>query len=101
MVFHKGEPSHLHYLVFLPFINDLVFGLPMGTKAALYADDLVMWCKEEHATTTTYRMQLAADKLNAWADERHVSVNKEKSSTILFTLSPKQKAGPSSLEEPL
>nr|KAG5706601.1 hypothetical protein BaRGS_005671 [Batillaria attramentaria] len=67
--------------------------LPKGIKAALYADDLVMWCVEEHATTAAYRMQQAADKLAAWADTWCVSINKEKSSTTLFTLSPKQKAG--------
>ena len=44
-----------------PLINDLVSELPKGIKAALYADDLVIWCKEEYATTATYRMQLAVD----------------------------------------
>ena len=79
--------------LFLLFINDLVAELPKGIKAALYADDLVIWCKEKHATTATYRMQQAADKLNAWAENWCVSINKEKSSTTLFTLSTKQKAG--------
>ena len=79
--------------LFLLFINDLVSERPKGVKAALYADDLMMWCKEEYATTATYRMQLAADKLNSWTEKWCVSVNKDKSSTTLFTLSPKQKAG--------
>ena len=77
--------------LFLLFINDLVSELPKGVKAALYADDL-MWCKEEYATTATYRMQLVADKLNSWTEKWCVAVNKDKSSTF-FTLSPKQKAG--------
>ena len=38
-------------------------------------------------------MQLAADKLNSWTEKWCVAVNKDKSSTTLFTLSPKQKAG--------
>ena len=79
--------------LFLLFINDLVSELPKGIKAALYADDLVIWCKEEYATIATYRMQLAADKLNSWTEKCCVAVNKDKSSTTLFTLSPKQKAG--------
>ena len=62
-------------------------------KAALYADDLVIWCKEEYATTATYRILLAADKLKSWTEKWCVAVNKDKSSTILFTLSPKQKDG--------
>ena len=79
--------------LFLIFIDDLLAELPKRIKAALYADDLVMWCVEEYATTATYRMQMAADKLAAWADDWCVSINKEKSSTTLFTLSTKQKAG--------
>ena len=79
--------------LFLLFINDLVSELPKGVKAVSYADDLVMWCKEEYATTATYRMQLAADQLNSWTEKWCVAVNKDKSSTTLFTLSPKQKAG--------
>ena len=78
---------------FLLFINDLVSELPKGIKAALYADDSMIWCKEEYATTATFRMQLAADKLNSWTEKWCVAVNKDKSSTTLFTLSPKQKAG--------
>ena len=40
----------------LVFINDLVSELHMGVKAALYADDLVLWYKEEHASTANYRV---------------------------------------------
>ena len=100
---HKGKKILLRHGVpqggvlsptlFLVFINDLIQDLPKGIHAALYADDLVMWCKEEFATTATYRMQLAADKLAAWAEEWNVTVNKDKSSTTLFTLSSKQKPG--------
>lgn len=79
--------------LFLLFINDLVSDLPKGVNAALYADDLVLWCKEEYATTATYRMQGAIDKLTAWAEDWCVTINKEKSCTTLFTLSPKQRAG--------
>ena len=55
-------------------------------KAALYADDLVMWVSEEYAGTAKYRMQQAADVLSAWTKEWNVSINTEKSSTTLFTL---------------
>ena len=79
--------------LFLLFINDLIAELPRGVKAALYADDLVLWCSEEYATTARYRMQEAADKLTTWAEEWCVQVNTEKSCTTLFSLSPKQKAG--------
>ena len=45
--------------LFLVFINDLVSELPRGVKAALYVDDLALWCKEEHASTANYRIQQA------------------------------------------
>ncbi|XP_053398058.1 uncharacterized protein LOC128556571 [Mercenaria mercenaria] len=76
--------------LFLLFINDLVAELPRGVKTALYADDLVLRCSEEYATTANYRMQKATDRLSAWAEEWCVQVNTEKSCTTLFSLSPKQ-----------
>ena len=76
--------------LFLIFKDDLVKELPKGIKAALYADDLVMWCAEEYATTATFRMQQAANVLAAWAEKWNVSINKEKSSTTLFTLTKQQ-----------
>ena len=89
----RSQGGVLSPTLFLLFINDLVSELPKGVKAALYADDLVLWCKEEYASTATYRLQQAANMLQSWAEEWCVSVNKEESSTTLFTLSPKQKAG--------
>ena len=86
--------------LFLLFINDLVSELPKGIKAALYADDLVIWCKEEYATTATYRMQLATDKLNSWTEKWCVAVNKDKSSTTLFTCPQSKKPAPSLLVGP-
>ena len=43
--------------LFLVFINDLVSELPRGVKAALYADDLILWYKEKHASTANYMIQ--------------------------------------------
>lgn len=79
--------------LFLVFINDLVAELPHGIKVAMYADDLVIWCTEEYATVATKQIQRAIDAVTLWADKWCVSVNVDKCSTTLFTLSPKQKAG--------
>ena len=46
--------------LFLIFIKDLIKQLPDAVKCAMYADDLVMWCTEEHATTAQLRLQEAA-----------------------------------------
>ena len=78
--------------LFLIFIDDLLKKLPKGIKAVLFADDLVMWCTEKYATKATYRMQQAVNELATWANQWNVSINKEKSSTTLFTLT-KQQAG--------
>ena len=53
---------------------------------------MAIWCKEEYASTTTYRMQLAVNKLNCRADDWCIDVSKDKASTTLFFLSPKQNA---------
>jgi len=52
-----------------------------------------MWCKEEYPSTATYRMQQAVNNLKEWTDKWCLTINKEKSSTTLFTLSTKHKAG--------
>ena len=51
--------------LFLIFIKDLIPELPKRIKAALYADDLVMWCTEKYSTTAAYRLHMAIDKLAA------------------------------------
>ena len=96
ILLRQGVPQGgvLNPTLFLVFINDLVSELPRGVKAALYAEDQVLWCKEEHASTANYRIQQAIDQLTAWTEDWCVTVNKDKSSTTLFTLSPMEQASP-------
>ena len=54
----------------------IVADLPKGINAALYADDLVLWCIEEHSTTAIYRMQMATDRLTAMTKKWCVTINK-------------------------
>ena len=79
--------------LFILFINDIVAELPRGVHAALYADDLVLWCNEEYATTATYRMQMALERIAAWAENWCMTINREKSTATLFSLSTKAKPG--------
>ena len=101
VLLRQGVPQGgvLSPTLFILFMNDLVPELPKGIHAALYADDLVLWCTEEYATTARYRMQQALDKLTAWTNTWCVTINKEKSSATLFALSPKTNAGNLSLED--
>ena len=89
VLLRQGVPQGgvLSPLLFILYINDLLKEMPKGINAALYADDLVLWCSEEFTTTATYRMQSALDKLTTWTNNWCVTINKEKSSATLFTLS--------------
>ena len=52
----------------------------------------MLWCSEEYATTATYRMKIALENVAAWAENWCVTINREKSTATLFTLSTKAKA---------
>ena len=95
VLLRQGVPQGgvLSPILFIVFINDIVAELPRGVNAALYADDLVLWCSEEYATTATYRIQNALKNVAAWAESWCVTVNREKSTATLFTLSSKAKPG--------
>jgi hypothetical protein len=74
-------------LLFIFYMNDLIPELPKGLHTALYADDLVLWCTEEYATTANYRMPIALDKVVTWAKQWCVTINREKTTGTLFILS--------------
>ena len=50
--------------LFLIFINDIVKDLLRNVLGAIYTDDLVLWCTEEHATTANVLSQEALKKLD-------------------------------------
>ena len=88
VLLRQGVPQGgvLSPTLFILFINDVVAELPRGVHAALYADDLVLWSNEEHATTATYRMQLALESVAAWAESWCITINREKSTATLHAL---------------
>jgi hypothetical protein len=69
--------------LFILYMNNLIPTLPKGIQAALYADDLVLWCSEEYATTATYRMQQVLNKITEWKNNWCITINKEKLSPTL------------------
>ena len=95
VLLRQGVPQGgvLSPTLFILFVNDLVPELPKGVHAALYADDLVLWCSEEYATTATHRMQLALEKVAGWTETWGVTINREKTTATLFTLSVKARPG--------
>ena len=85
--------------LFILITNDIVKGLRMRVKAALYTDDLVLLCTEEVPGTAAFRMQLALDQIDKWIKQWCMSINKENSPTTLFTLIPKKDHRPLTLDE--
>ena len=67
-VLKEGVPQGgvLSPTLFLVFINDILKDMPSNIRGAIYADDLVIWCTEEHLPTAQFRLQLALDRLNDW-----------------------------------
>ena len=55
--------------LFLVFINDIVWDMPRKVLGAIYTDDLVLRCSEEHLTTANYRLQ------QDWAKQWLVRIN--------------------------
>ena len=71
------------------FIKD-VGDLPHKVQGAIYTDDLVLWCSEEHFTTANYRLQQALNILEGWTKEWLVKINPSKTTNIIFSLSVKE-----------
>ena len=79
--------------LFLIFIGDIISRLPRNVKGAIYADDLALWCSEEHIGTAQHRLQLALNEIATWANSWLVKINEKKTTYTVFTLSTKpQKA---------
>ena len=94
ILLRQGVPqsSVLSPTLFLVFINDLVSELPRGVKAALYADGTMVQIGTcQHSQL---QIQQAIDQLTAWTEDWCTTLNKDKSSTTLFTLLPKKQASP-------
>ena len=73
--------------LFLVFINDIVGDMPRKVQGAIYADDLVLWCSEEHLSTANYRMQQALNTLEGWTNRWLEKINSRKTTYTIFSLS--------------
>ncbi|PVD34162.1 hypothetical protein C0Q70_05425 [Pomacea canaliculata] len=65
-------------------------GPPRNVQGAIYADDLVLWCTEEHLTTANYRLQEALNVLQDWTKRWLVKVNPKKTTYTIFSLSTRE-----------
>ena len=72
--------------LFLLYINDLInVRASQGHRSSMICRRRVDVTQRKYATTATYRMLLAADRLNRWTEKSNAAVDKDKSSTTLFT----------------
>jgi hypothetical protein len=78
--------------LFILYMKDLVSMLPKGIHAALYADDLVLWCTKNMQPPPSIACSKPETRSqNGKQLVRHI--NKQKSSATLFSLSTKTQAG--------
>ena len=75
--------------LFLIFINTILDNLPPKVYGAIYADDLVLWCAEEYISIAKVRMQQALNNLETWTKDWGVTVNANKTTFTLFSLTTK------------
>ena len=73
--------------LFLVLIHDIVRGMPRKVLGAIYADDLALWCSDEHLTTANYRLQQALNILEGWTKPWLVKINPKKTTNTIFSLS--------------
>ena len=76
--------------LFIVFIDDIVNELSRRIAKALHADDLAIWTSQSHTSTATYLMQEAVDKVFKWSQEWLVEINKTKTESTCFSLSPEK-----------
>ena len=86
---HQG--GILSLTLILVFINDVVRDMPRKVLGAIYADDLVLWCSDEHLTTANYRLQQALSISVGWTKWCLVKTNPRKTAYAIFSLLTKEK----------
>ena len=64
--------------------------MPRKVQGAIYADDLVLWCSEEHLSTANYRMQQVLNILEGWTNRWLVKINSRKNTYTIFSISTKE-----------
>ena len=70
-------------------MNDIDQILLRKVSAAMYADDLAIWCSEESVGTTKIRLQETMDNLAKWTDQWAMSINAQKTTYTIFSMSTK------------
>ena len=90
-VLKEGLPqgSSISPLLFIIFINDIGVDLHPQTVASLFADDTAIWMPgggtDEEMEETKGLLQIEVDKIMKWADTWKMSINVEKTSSLVIS----------------
>ena len=76
--------------LFIIFVDDICDQLSSNIARVLHADDLALWTKAEQVTTAAIRMQEAMNLISDWAKEWLGMINRTKTVSTCFSLSPKR-----------
>ena len=83
----EGVPQEavLSPLLFIAFLDDLLYGFAPDTLVSAYADDLALAVSGNRKEETERRMQTEVDKVVRWSRDSGLALNIDKCESCLFT----------------
>jgi ribonuclease HI len=88
VLMREGLPqgSVLSPLLFLVYINDVMSEFPLEARVSIFADDMAAWAQHREVEVAAGVMQQVCDRMCAWSDKWHMSLNVAKCEVTLFSL---------------
>ena len=86
--FKEGLPhgSVLLPLLFVLYINDLLWNFSESTMVSAYADDLALACRGRKKEDVALRMQAEVDRVVSWSQQARLTLNAAKCEVAFFSL---------------
>ena len=86
--FKEGLPqgSVLSRLLFVLYINDLLWNFRESTMISAYTDDLALACRVRKKEDVALRMQADVDKVVSWSQHARLTLNAAKCEVAFFSL---------------